>query len=198
VFTSDVDLLVKVPPSVPYIDDPSDKKLTLGEAGRIHCLADDGIPTPKYTWLKCSSQDLTSCREMPDNALADRQQYANSSFQLVLDPETGDKIIQFHQVSQGDQGYYQCVATNSAGSERSAVVFIEATTVSMASVVGIVFGVIFGVAFLLVLGFFAYKKFSGDEDDDDYDEQDGANDVFIGEHHTDHRKDETIDYRHEN
>lgn len=32
----------------------------------------------------------------------------------------------------------------------------------MASVVGIVFGVIFGVAFLLVLGFFAYKKFSGE------------------------------------
>lgn len=85
------------------------------------------------------------------------------------------------------------MASNSAGQKSSAVTYIEATTVSMASVVGIVFGVIFGVALLLVVGFFVYKRIQGD-DDDDYDEPDGANDVFIGEH-TDHRNDDKIEYR---
>jgi len=181
------DLIVKVPPSQPKITSPKDHKLIMNEPGKLQCYSVDGIPKPQYSWEKCNDPNSGSCKEMPAAAQTNTRVWGNSTFQLVGDPDTGDKIVQFHEVREIDEGFYRCRASNLAGSVYSEIVQIETASVSAASVVGIVFGVIFGVAALLVIGIMVIKRIrDGDDDGDDYDDgDDGANDVMIGDQYDD-------------
>ena len=91
--------------------------------------------------------DPRSCENMPTTALSNTRKFGNSTFQIVNDPDTGDKesfraflsnfggfcrtsakldkIVQFHQVREVDEGFYRCTATNLAGSVSSEVVEIN-------------------------------------------------------------------------
>jgi len=175
------DLTVLVPPSAPRIVDPSDGKLIAGKAGKLSCKSDDGIPNPEYTWYK-------NGQLLPLNSAEDPLRFPNSSFTIQKDEMTNDKVIIFSTVSDQDEGDYYCVAENKAGTVQGNPVSISVGSVSVASVVGIVFGVIFGIALLLVVAFMVIKKMKGDDDDDDgYDgEDDGANDVMIGDQNDDY------------
>lgn len=184
---ANTDLIVKVPPSQPAIISPKDHKLIINEPGKLQCYSVDGIPKPQYRWQKCQSNDPATCIDMPATAQTNTRKFGNSTFQLVDDPDTGDKIVQFHEVREIDEGFYRCQAVNRAGAVYSEIVQIDTANVSVASVVGIVFGVIFGVAFVLVIGIMVFKRIKdGDDDNDDYDDgDDGANDVMIGDQYDD-------------
>ena len=78
---------------------------------------------------------------MPAAAQTNTRVWGNSTFQLVGDPDTGDKvqsraakntltlyvwkIVQFHEVREIDEGFYRCRASNLAGSVYSEIIQIE-------------------------------------------------------------------------
>jgi len=165
---SNADLLVKVPPTKPIIVEPSDFKLILGEPGKLRCKSEDGIPNPKYIWYKNNQQ------------LAER----GKNFTIREDPlNNNDRVIHFSHVTEADAGMYHCVAKSSAGEAMGSPVEITTGSVSVASVVGIVFGVIFGVALLCVIGFMAIKRMNGGSEDDYDEDDDDAADVMISDTH---------------
>ena len=93
--------------------------------------------------------------KLPFDARND-QNYANSTFTL-----TETDTVKFLTVVENDQGEYYCTASNSAGTAVGEATMISIGSVSVASVVAIVFGVIFGVALLGVLGYILVTKLAG-------------------------------------
>jgi len=172
----DADLLVKVPPTLPIIVEPSNLNMLVGNTARLRCESKDGIPRPEYTWYKDDRKLPKSHRENPSL-------YTNTTFRLENDPLHDNAItVVFTQVSESDAGRYHCVAKNSAGTATGIPVEITIGKVSAASVIGIIFGVIFGIALLALIVFMVLKKLGGVESNSEYDEDaDDANDVMIGE-----------------
>ena len=71
--------------------------------------------------------------------------------------------MKFLTVVEADAGEYYCTALNKAVREpvQGQAVTISTGSVSVASVVAIVFGIIFGVALLGVLGYIVITKLTG-------------------------------------
>jgi len=176
----DGELTVLVPPSKPEITSPSDHKLILGQAAELICESAQGTPTPKYEWFKINQQGQAV--KLPFDARNDQKNYPNSTFTL-----TETDTVKFLTVVENDQGEYYCTASNSAGTAVGEATMISIGSVSVASVVAIVFGVIFGVALLGVLGYILVTKLAGGETDSQYADsevfEDGQADVMIGENY---------------
>jgi hypothetical protein len=167
-------LLVRVIPSPPVIIAPSDKKLIINEAGEITCMSGIASPPPVYTWYK-NDPATGQAIQLPADARTS-EQFAQSSFTV------DENKVKFLTVTEADEGEYFCIAKNEVGQTKGTPEKISVGSVSVASVVGIVFAVIFGVACLGVVGFIVYKKMSDDEYDEEHDAfDDDANDVQIGE-----------------
>lgn len=176
----DSQLTVLVPPSKPVITSPSDHKLLIGQAGELVCKSAEGAPEPKYEWFKLALNG--SPMKLPFDARNDQKNYPNSTFTL-----TADGTVNFLNVVENDQGEYYCTATNTAGTVSGDATMISIGSVSVASVVGIVFGVIFGVALLGVLGYILVTKLAGGDAGSNYADsevfEDGQADVMIGDNY---------------
>ncbi|CAG5109768.1 Oidioi.mRNA.OKI2018_I69.chr2.g4260.t1.cds [Oikopleura dioica] len=171
------ELIVLVPPSLPVIVEPSDKKLIVGKAGELVCIA-DGSPQPTYTWHKIDKATGTKL-QLPADARTDKRYFANSQF--TVDGNT----VKFLNVTENDAGEYFCTARNEAGQSEGEPTFIGVGSLNIASVVGIVFAVIFGVALIGIIAFVIFKKVTGGDSDSYVDENevfdDEGNDVAMGE-----------------
>jgi len=146
-------LIVLVPPSMPVIVEPSDKKLIVGKAGELVCLA-EGSPPPSYTWYK-QDQATGTTLKLPADARTNQRSFPDSQFTV------DENIVKFLNVSEADAGEYWCEARNEAGTSTGQPVFIGVGSLNIASVVGIVFAVIFGVALIGIIVFVIFKKVTG-------------------------------------
>jgi len=170
-------LVVLVPPSIPVIVEPSDKKLIVGKAGELVCMA-EGSPLPTYTWYK-QDQATGMTLQLPADARTNTRSFPDSQFTV------DQNVVKFLNVSEADAGEYWCEARNEAGTSTGEPVSIGVGSLNIASVVGIVFAVIFGVALIGIIAFVIFKKLTvGDGDsymDDNEVFDDEGNDVAMGE-----------------
>ncbi|CBY31626.1 unnamed protein product [Oikopleura dioica] len=170
-------LIVLVPPSIPSIVEPSDKKLIVGKAGELVCMA-EGSPPPSYTWYK-QDQATGVTLKLPADARTNARSFPNSQFTV------DQNIVKFLNVTESDAGEYWCEARNEAGTSTGEPVFVGVGSLNIASVVGIVFAVIFGVALIGIIAFVIFKKVTGADSDSYMGENevfdDEGNDVAMGE-----------------
>ncbi|XP_067425695.1 junctional adhesion molecule A [Emydura macquarii macquarii] len=149
---SEVDLIVRVPPSQPTAKVPT--SVTIGNKAVLTCTETDGSPPPTFQWYRDNVL-------MPSDPKIS-QNFKNSSY--TIDPKTG--VLTFEPVTSFDSGDYYCEAQNGVGpAQKSEAIHLEATEVNVGGIVAavvvllIVLGLVaFGIWFAYSRGFFSKTR----------------------------------------
>ncbi|XP_033927050.1 junctional adhesion molecule A isoform X2 [Melopsittacus undulatus] len=153
--TSEVTLIVQVPPSKPVAHVPT--SATIGSRIVLRCTETDGSPPPTFRWYKDGMLLPTDPKSSPS--------FRNSSYSL--DTTTGELV--FQPLGSSDSGDYSCEANNNVGSpQRSDAIHMEASEVNVGGIVAAVVVLLmvlalvaFGIWFAYRRGFFSKRKDTG-------------------------------------
>ncbi|TKS83722.1 Endothelial cell-selective adhesion molecule [Collichthys lucidus] len=141
--TNELSLDVKVPPAVPKCS-ISGKAVLKGNV-TLSCSSSSGKPIPMYKWRKTS----------PTNEVF---------FSPMLNEKAG--TLKLSNLSSNMSGKYECLASNSAGTQ-ACVINLEITSTNRAGVIaGATVGSVLGALFLLLICYFFLVKKRRDIEDD--------------------------------
>uniref|UniRef100_H0WU57 V-set and immunoglobulin domain-containing protein 1 n=1 Tax=Otolemur garnettii TaxID=30611 RepID=H0WU57_OTOGA len=134
--TLNVNVLVK--PSKPLCSIQG--RPELGHAIALSCLSAHGMPTPVYYWYKIQRNNIIPMKS--------------------TDPTTGTLVI--GNVTNFEQGYYQCTAINSLGNS-SCEIDLTTSHQEIAIIIGAVVGTVGGAAIIFCIVCLARKKTKANE-----------------------------------